>query len=74
MGRYRYFFAIQTRLPEDYREVILLRDIEGLSANDAADALGVSVDALKSRLHRARSALRDALAPVLEPAPANARL
>jgi RNA polymerase sigma-70 factor (ECF subfamily) len=55
------------RLPEDYREVILLRDIEGLSANDAAAALGVSVDALKSRLHRARTALRDALAPVLEP-------
>jgi RNA polymerase sigma-70 factor (ECF subfamily) len=54
-------------LPEDYREVILLRDIEGLSASDAAEALGVSVDALKSRLHRARAALREALSPMLEP-------
>jgi RNA polymerase sigma-70 factor, ECF subfamily len=54
-------------LPEDYREVILLRDVEGLSAAEAAEALGVSVDALKSRLHRARSALRDVLSPLLEP-------
>ncbi len=54
-------------LPEDYREVIVLRDIEGLSAPHAAAALGVSVDAVKSRLHRAREALRDLLRPVLEP-------
>lgn len=56
------------RLSDDHREVILLRDVEGLSAPEAADALGLSVDALKSRLHRAREALRVALAPVLEPA------
>lgn len=55
------------RLPEDYREVILLRDVEGLSAAEAAETIGVSVDALKSRLHRARSALRETLAPLLEP-------
>lgn len=61
-------------LPDDYREVILLRDVEGLGAADAAHALGISVDALKSRLHRAREALRAALAPLLEPdAPAPAR-
>lgn len=54
-------------LPADYREVILLRDVESLTAPEAADALGISVDALKSRLHRARQALRDALRPVLEP-------
>lgn len=54
------------RLPDDYREVLLLRDAEGLTAPEAALALGVSVDALKSRLHRARAALRDALRPVLE--------
>lgn len=54
-------------LPVDYREVILLRDIESLTAPEAAEALGISVDALKSRLHRARQALRDALRPVLEP-------
>jgi RNA polymerase sigma-70 factor (ECF subfamily) len=44
------------------REVLLLRDIEGLAAPQAADRLGISVQALKSRLHRARTALRDRLA------------
>lgn len=55
-------------LTDDQREVILLRDIEGLTAPEAASTLGLSVDALKSRLHRARQALRAALRPVLEPA------
>ncbi len=41
------------------REVVLLRDVEGLPARDAAEVLGISVPALKSRLHRARAALRD---------------
>jgi RNA polymerase sigma-70 factor (ECF subfamily) len=54
-------------LPDDQREVILLRDVEGLSAPEAASALGVSVDALKSRLHRARAALRTRLRRFLEP-------
>lgn len=57
------------RMPEDYREVLLLRDIEGMTAPEAAAVLGVSVDALKSRLHRARSALRESLAPFLGAAP-----
>lgn len=48
------------------REVLLLRDVEGLSAPEVAQALGVSVDAVKSRLHRARKALRDELTPWLE--------
>lgn len=59
-------------LSDEHREVIALRDIEGLSAKDAAAALGISVDALKSRLHRAREALRATLRPMLEqhaPAP-----
>jgi RNA polymerase sigma-70 factor (ECF subfamily) len=42
-----------------HREVILLRDIRELSAPEAAERLGVSIDALKSRLHRARVNLRD---------------
>ena len=46
------------------REVLVLRDIEGLSAPEVASVLGVSVDAVKSRLHRARVAVRQALAPV----------
>ena len=54
-------------LSEDQREVILLRDVEGLTAPEAAAALEIGVDALKSRLHRAREALRTALQPLLEP-------
>ena len=42
-----------------HREVILLRDIQELSAPEAAAQLGISIDALKSRLHRARVSLRD---------------
>ena len=42
-----------------HREVILLRDIRELSAPEAAAELGISLDALKSRLHRARVHLRD---------------
>ncbi len=48
-----------------YREVLVLRDVEGLTAPEAAEVLGVSVDAVKSRLHRARVAVREAVAPVL---------
>lgn len=53
-------------LSESHREVLLLRDAEGLTAPEAAQVLGITVDALKSRLHRARAALREALAPLLE--------
>jgi RNA polymerase sigma-70 factor (ECF subfamily) len=56
-----------SELPDDYREVILLRDVESLTAPEAAEALGITVEALKSRLHRARQALRQALRPALEP-------
>jgi RNA polymerase sigma-70 factor (ECF subfamily) len=57
-------------LPLESREVVLLRDVEGLSASETASALGTSVDAVKSRLHRAREALREELRPLLEaPAP-----
>ena len=47
------------------REVLVLRDIEGLSAPEVAKILGLSVDAVKSRLHRARIAIREELAPML---------
>ncbi|BDG02240.1 sigma-70 family RNA polymerase sigma factor [Anaeromyxobacter oryzae] len=50
-----------------YREVLVLRDVEGLSAPEVAEVLGISVEAVKSRLHRARVAVREQLAPVLEP-------
>ena len=54
-------------LPDAHREVIVLRDLLGLSAAETAERLGITVPALKSRLHRARTALREAfeqLAPV----------
>lgn len=46
-----------------YREVLVLRDGEGLTAPEVADVLGIGVDAVKSRLHRARAAVRSRLAP-----------
>jgi RNA polymerase sigma-70 factor (ECF subfamily) len=48
-------------LPFEYRAPLVLRDIEGLSTKDAAEILGMSEAALKSRLHRARASVRDAL-------------
>jgi RNA polymerase sigma-70 factor (ECF subfamily) len=51
------------RLPEHYRTVLLLRDIEELSTTDVAEQLGVTTNAVKLRLHRARQALRTLLAP-----------
>jgi RNA polymerase sigma-70 factor, ECF subfamily len=47
------------------REVLVLRDVEGLSAPEVAKILGLSVQAVKSRLHRARLAVRQQVAPVL---------
>lgn len=53
------------KLPTDYREVIMLRDIEGFNSQQAADMLAISVGAVKVRLHRARQALRELLEPVV---------
>jgi RNA polymerase sigma-70 factor (ECF subfamily) len=53
-------------LPVDAREVLALRDIEGLSAAESAAVLAITPEALKSRLHRARVGLRDRLRPLLE--------
>jgi RNA polymerase sigma-70 factor, ECF subfamily len=51
------------------REILILRDIEGLTAREVAEVTGASVDAIKSRLHRARAAVRERLAAVLGEAP-----
>jgi RNA polymerase sigma-70 factor (ECF subfamily) len=48
-----------------YREVLVLRDVEGLSAAEVAEVLGVSVEAVKSRLHRARVDVRAKLEPFM---------
>jgi len=57
------------RLPDTYRLVLLLRDMEGLDTAEAAEALGVSENAVKLRLHRARQALRTLLDPILRRTP-----
>jgi RNA polymerase sigma-70 factor (ECF subfamily) len=49
------------RLPRSYRTVLMLRDIEELSTAEAASLLGLSENAVKIRLHRARQALRTVL-------------
>ncbi len=48
-------------LPPDYKAVLVLRDLEGLSNEEAAEAMGISVLAVKARLHRARLVLRGKL-------------
>jgi RNA polymerase sigma-70 factor (ECF subfamily) len=52
-------------LPEPYREVLLLRDIEELDTDQTARHLGISPGAVKTRLHRARQALRTLLEPMV---------
>jgi RNA polymerase sigma-70 factor (ECF subfamily) len=54
------------RLPEPFRDVYVLADVEGLPNSEIAEMLELSVPAVKSRLHRARLRMRDALAPHFE--------
>ena len=54
-------------LPPDLRAAVVLRDVQGLSNDEAAAALGISVSALKTRLHRGRVVLRGLLGPYLSP-------
>jgi RNA polymerase sigma-70 factor (ECF subfamily) len=49
-----------------YREVLVLRDVEGLTASEVSEVVGASVEAVKSRLHRARAEVRKKLAPLLQ--------
>jgi len=53
-------------LPENYREIFLLRDEQHLSEKEAAEVLGISVSAAKIRLHRARLQLREKLTPIFK--------
>ncbi len=53
-------------LPESYRVILQLRDIEELTTREVADALGLSESNVKVRLHRARSALKKLLEPLLK--------
>ncbi|MDT9687304.1 RNA polymerase sigma factor [Streptomyces sp. P9(2023)] len=54
--------AAVSALPRDQRQILIMRDVQGLPGRTVADALGLSNAAMKSRLHRARAALRHALA------------
>ena len=54
------------RLPENYRSVMLLRDIEEMDGRETAVALGISEGTVKVRLHRARALLQRQLAPQLK--------
>ena len=58
----RYF----ERLPDSYRAVILLHDLEGMTNPAIADLLGISLDTAKVRLHRARNRLREILVDACE--------
>lgn len=53
------------QLPEQYRTILVLRDLEGLDTEEAAQALDVTIPVVKTRLHRARQALRTLLDPHL---------
>jgi len=54
-----------SQLPEEAREVLLLRDVEGLEGAEAAAALGIGLAAMKSRLHRARLELKERVEEIL---------
>ena len=54
------------KLPAEYRAVFILRDVEGFSNAEAGETLGISVAAVKSRLHRARLTLRGMLSSYFE--------
>jgi RNA polymerase sigma-70 factor (ECF subfamily) len=54
-------------LPEHYREVYSLRDIDGLTAEETANRLNISVANVKSRLHRARRMLRENIDCIADP-------
>ncbi len=54
------------QLPEGYRKVLLLSDIEGYDTAEAAAVLGLTAGAVKTRLHRARAALKSLLAPIIQ--------
>ena len=53
-------------LPEIYRTVFLMHDLEGYSHGEIADALGVAEGTSKARLSRARSRLRESLGPAMQ--------
>lgn len=62
------------KLPDTYRAVLLMRDIDDLDTDEAAELLGVTPNAVKIRLHRARQALRTLIEQELRPTSVPVRL
>jgi RNA polymerase sigma-70 factor (ECF subfamily) len=58
-------FDAVNQLPDEYRIVLLLRDVEGYSTAEVADCMEISVTNAKVRLHRGRAALKKLLEPLL---------
>lgn len=54
------------KIPEVYREAVILRDIQEMSYEEIAEITGVNVGTVKSRINRGRAGLRELLRPVLE--------
>jgi len=63
--RHQMVLDALSRLDAEYRAVLVMRDVEGFDYQQMADVLGLPLGTLKSRLFRARLALRDELAPYL---------
>ncbi|WP_328907823.1 sigma-70 family RNA polymerase sigma factor [Streptomyces sp. NBC_00234] len=61
--------AVIAALPAEQRRVLIMRDIQGYSGRMVAEALGLSTAAMKSRLHRARTAVQQSLRSTPEPEP-----
>lgn len=62
----RRLSAAIAKLSPEHREVLLMKDIDGLKYEDIAEVLGVPIGTIRSRLHRARLELRDLLVPLEE--------
>ncbi len=62
---HRQVLEALAKLDDDHRAVVVLRDVESFSYDEIAEILNVPAGTVKSRLHRARLALRDTLAPIL---------
>ena len=56
-------------LPETYRAVFMLRDVEGLSTSETGEGPGIAEEAVKTRLHRARAMIRRAVSARIGGAP-----
>lgn len=53
-------------VPEEFRDVLVLRDVQGLAYEEIAVVLGIQIGTVKSRLHRGRMVLKELLAPEME--------